>query len=595
MLGLFPKNFPWSTFGLRESDEQFFSQWKAQRDRTFLFAEEPLVSIVVTGVDLVSIDEFRLTLDSIRRQSYGNWEAWVVGFSPQSEAVVRSLGESRFHWTSVAAQGIALQKNEALKLVQGEWVGFVAAGDVLSPVALYHCILEGYREKATDVIYANEAWLDPTFKEIEGFFSKREFSWFSLIHFNYVGTCWLVRRALVDVAGPFDPGCEADHIHEFLLRLACQTDKWCHIPYFLTYRRKPEERELSVEFTERLKTHVATKALTGEVKLVEKLGENYVKLTPTVENPDNKLISVVICFRDKSGWTIQCLDALLARVGKIPIELILVNNESLPSELSRIERRLEQVTCPFKVITYEGPFNFAHMHNLAIREHCRGDLLFFLNNDVFVESEGALDELAAWALVDWVGTVGMLLKYPYGGLQHDGIRATFGGADHMVKVGHFSVGDRLSRENREVFVNTFAACMVRRAVYQAVGGLRELDLANGWGDVAFSLECIRRDLHNVFLGHVEAIHLEAASRGKAHEQWEEMIVEREYPDLLQMMLRSDLGWNRVPSGRQSLGKDVQNVLWSHIRESTSWLDPIKPTAKKILRDLKMLKEAEPNA
>ena len=67
------------------------------------------------------------------------------------------------------------------------------------------------------------------------------------------------------------------------------------------------------------------------------------------------------------------------------------------------------------------------MHNRAVSEHCLGEFLFLLNNDVFLEGDWTLDEMVAWARLDWVGTVGICLRYSHGAIQHGGIRARFGG------------------------------------------------------------------------------------------------------------------------------------------------------------------------
>jgi GT2 family glycosyltransferase len=243
--------------------------------------------------------------------------------------------------------------------------------------------------------------------------------------------------------------------------------------------------------------------------------------------------------------------------------------------------------CPAKLVSYHGAFNFGHMHNTVIREHVRGDLLLLLNNDVFLDERSDLAEWAAWAAQPWVGTVGILLRYAHGQVQHSGIRARFGGEARLVRLGHSSAEQSFVYESREVFANTFAACLLKRSVFEAIGGLRQVDMANGFGDVAFNFDCLRRGWHNLYLGHLQGMHLESASRGAgaSYEYWEERELEREYPEILERMLRSDFGYDTVPSHDHSIARAIGQALRIKFRQSTPWLDPLKPAVKKLLWNL----------
>ena len=84
-------------------------------------------------------------------------------------------------------------------------------------------------------------------------------------------------------------------------------------------------------------------------------------------------------------------------MGEIPIEVILVNNQSQKDEIQKIEQHLSQWSFPVRIVNYNGTFNFAHMHNLAVRDYCRGNYLFLLNNDVFLSENDNLDEMVSWA------------------------------------------------------------------------------------------------------------------------------------------------------------------------------------------------------
>jgi hypothetical protein len=114
-----------------------------------------------------------------------------------------------------------------------------------------------------------------------------------------------------------------------------------------------------------------------------------------------------------------------------------------------------------------------------------------------------------------VGAVGARLWYPDGRLQHAGVVLGVGGV-----AGHAHRG--LQRGNtgyfsRAVLQQDFsavtAAClMVRRSIYEEVGGL-DSTLGVAFNDVDFCLRLLERGYRNVWTPYAEMIHYESASRG----------------------------------------------------------------------------------
>ena len=71
-----------------------------------------------------------------------------------------------------------------------------------------------------------------------------------------------------------------------------------------------------------------------------------------------------------------------------------------------------------------------------------------------------------------------------------------------------------------------------------------------------------------------------------YEYWEEFLIERQYPDILQKMLREDLGYNRIPDADYSVPNFLRQALVYQLRNKAPWLDPLKPPVKKLLRSLR---------
>jgi GT2 family glycosyltransferase len=573
--------FPWATLGRREAPSDFRRKCKEQEGRNALFKKRPRFSLIAVGASGAEKEKLKFTIEALSMQSYPDWQLIVVGIGEKPPFGLGKMTDPRVVWVQTSSGSPSALKNQGVAKATGDWIGFMDPGDVLSPAAL-HQFAFSLQTEDPDVVYTNEAFvtLNARGSKIETFLSKPAFSWLDLIHSNYIGRFWMARRSVFDELVGFNESSGEFHEHEFLLRAAETLRSFKHEPFFYYYRPGPPRslrgEKIETDLVPIIENHLKIKRLPAKVS-PSPMG---VHIVPSL-SAANHLISGVVCFRNKSEWTIKCAQQFALAAGNVPVELFLVNNQSSVSELKAIKKAIPKIKIPIKIIDYDLPFNFGNMHNVVVRDHARGDFIFLLNNDVFLAGECGLDELAAWAQFDWVGTVGMLLRFPNGNVQHGGFCALFGGEARMARVGHVQ-NDPYVLETREVFGNTFAACLVKRSTFESVGGLRELDYPNGFGDVAFNFACLRQSLKNIYVGHVGGVHLESASRGVSYEYWEECGIESEYPDILQQMLRKDLGFNRVPGADFPIKSLLRQAVTQRLFEKLPWLLPWKPRLKKVL-------------
>ncbi|MBI4405460.1 MAG: glycosyltransferase [Deltaproteobacteria bacterium] len=580
------KTFPWATLGRPETQSDFWSKWQQQRDSFRLFHNPILFSILVVLPKQFSEETTKHHLEecfaSLREQSYQHWETIIVG-CPSSIRMARKLisADSRFKWIESSAHSATKLRNHALDHASGSWIGEVDWCDVLSPIALFQCALELQRAPETSVLYSNEAQLDTHSKKILRFLSKPNFSWFDLIHLNYIGGFWLVQNELLKRLR-FDTQAGDHYQHDFFLRAALETENMKCVPRFLYYRRAtfcPEIAQASL--LPLINRHLKHKGITAQLSLHQNQSGSFAKISPAVDNPTEHLISAVICFHNQVDLTNRCLRSLVRARGKVPLEVWLINNGSSEAEVKEINNTIASLPFPVTMMDYPHAFNFAHMNNLIIKERCRGKYVLFLNNDVEWE-EGSLDDLVSWLQFPWVGTVGILLQYPNGLIQYGGFRGIFGGHARIARIGHVREKKDFVYCGKEVFGNTFAACMVKKTTFDEAGGLRTLELANGFGDVVFNFECLQRGLKNLYLGHVRAVHLESASRGMSYEYWEEFALEREFPDILEKMLHFDLGYDRTPASDGSLRIFLKKEFIPILFEKWPGLYRVKPHLKRLV-------------
>jgi GT2 family glycosyltransferase len=220
-------------------------------------------------------------------------------------------------------------------------------------------------------------------------------------------------------------------------------------------------------------------------------------------------VQVIVPYRDQREDTLACVRAVMAQKYQ-GLELTAIDNGSEDRALAALVAAEGA-----RVLRRDEPFNFSRLNNWAARQSS-AELLLFLNNDVFL-APGALDELVAWACQDCVGLVGCALFHPDGRLQHggierDGLAPAWEMGWEIVEYGR--PRERLDRAARLRVVDavTGACAMMRRSVFDAVGGFDETYYPNAFSDTDLSTRVRELGLRCVYTPHAEAVHVESASR-----------------------------------------------------------------------------------
>ena len=115
-----------------------------------------------------------------------------------------------------------------------------------------------------------------------------------------------------------------------------------------------------------------------------------------------------------------------------------------------------------------------------------------------------------------MGAVGAKLLYPDMTVQHGGVILGVGGiAGHAHKhLARSDPGHGGRAQLAQSFSAVTAACLVvRKALYEQVGGLDEAHLGVAYNDVDFCLRLREAGFRNVWTPWVELLHHESATRG----------------------------------------------------------------------------------
>ena len=250
-------------------------------------------------------------------------------------------------------------------------------------------------------------------------------------------------------------------------------------------------------------------------------------------------VSVIIPTKNNVVLLRQCIDSMLRKTSYPNYEILVVDNGSDQAETLDYLKTLTTLTAPslhsvhsshphIRVIRDNYAFNYSALNNYAVG-FAQGEILALVNDDIEVVSEGWLTEMVSHALRSGIGAVGARLWYPDQTLQHAGMVLVGGVARHIHK--HLPKGEP-GFNDRAVLTQNFSAvtgaCLVvKKALFEQVGGLNDQELAVGFNDVDFCLKLGEAGFRNVWTPHAELIHHESATRGQDNSPEKQRRAEKE--------------------------------------------------------------------
>lgn len=260
-------------------------------------------------------------------------------------------------------------------------------------------------------------------------------------------------------------------------------------------------------------------------------GKEYEDLkTEYISKPTNEKVSVVIPSKDNPTVLEKCISSMREKTSYPNYEIILVDNGSSEENKALITEMSEKYG--FKYIYEKLDFNFSHMCNTGVNV-AEGEYVLLLNDDMEITSEDWMSKLEATASDREIGAVGAKLFYPDSDIiQHVGITNAVDGPVHKF-IGKSDSVDYYhgrNRYNRNMLGVTGACLMVKKALYQKLGGLDE-NLRVAYNDVDFCFSLWEEGYRNVLRNDVTLFHHESLSRGgdsQSLEKMERLKKEREY-------------------------------------------------------------------
>lgn len=293
--------------------------------------------------------------------------------------------------------------------------------------------------------------------------------------------------------------------------------KVAHLPRVLYHRAfrapaSPEQAEPSLQRLNAINWLCSSQASGATVSRVP----NYPALLRAHWPLPEKLprVSLIVPTRDQYKLLRACIEGLLNDTDYPDLEIIVVDNQSCETDtlnyLDAISKR------GVVVLKHPFPFNYSTINNRAASV-ASGELIGLVNNDIEIIESGWLKEMVAQLCRQDVGAVGAKLLWRNRMVQHAGVVVGINGlAAHTGNrlenddAGYLGI-NQLTRQQSAV---TAACLLLRKSVFEEVGGLDENAFPVAFNDVNLCLRIREKGLAVICTAFAKMIHAESASRGK---------------------------------------------------------------------------------
>lgn len=214
------------------TDEELLKQ------RNYKFLHSPVISIVMP---VYNPDDryFRQTLNSIKNQSYENWQLCIgdAGINKKNKILEEIFGnDDRVKYLDIPVNyGISGNSNKALELATGEYIGLMDHDDILTSDALFMIVSklnEGY-----DIVYTDEDKTDENLNRYFSAYRKPDFNLNLFLSNNYMCHFTVISKKIIEEAGNFRSEYDGAQDYDLFLRCIEKTDRIGHVNKVLYHWR----------------------------------------------------------------------------------------------------------------------------------------------------------------------------------------------------------------------------------------------------------------------------------------------------------------------------------------------------------------------
>lgn len=444
------------------------------------------------------IDKLQVSLDSLLE---GHCKAFRIVVFTTGEAPAATTAQNTLHFVRVTSNNFVDKLNQSAQQSPCDWLLLGQAGDQFTASGLLRASLElmsadGVRAVATDEIQRmeNGALVD-VFRP--GFNLDLLQSVPALMARH-----WLIRREVLLDAGGYQADFSKALEFDLLLRIIEQggLDGLAHLdePLLITEQAPLEE---NAHERQALLRHLGNRGYKAKVTSTT-AGTWQIDYRHT-EQP---LVSIIVPVIDDLPALRRCLEGVLLRTRYSRYEVLLAANARQSAAVNDWLGTLRHAKV--NVLRADQPLSEVALYNAA-SEQAQGDYLVLLAADSEVVNPNWIDSLLNHAQRPEVGVVGAKLVDRDGKVSHaglilglnDGVGSPFVGEKHKAE-GYMQ---RLVVEQNYSAVSK-VCLMVRKDLFNALGGLDEVTFAAGYSDVDLCLKAGQAGYLTVWTPLVQVLH-----------------------------------------------------------------------------------------
>lgn len=468
-------------------------------------------------------------INSVVTQTYAKWELCLADGSDEEHSYVEDIckeyiaKDDRIKYKKLEKnEGISGNTNQCYEMATGNYIALFDHDDVLHPAILFE-YMKVICEQDADYIYCDETTFSGN--SVDNMITlhfKPDFAIDNLRANNYICHFSAFSRELLEGMELFRSQFDGSQDHDMILRLTSKARKVVHVPKLMYYWRS---HKASVAANINAKSYAIDAAKGAVADHLKTQGYENFEITSTkafetifrirYEINGNPKVSIIIPNKDHVDDLKRCISSILEKSTYDNYEIIIVENNSVSSEIFDYYESLKQYS-NIRIVTWEGEFNYSAINNFGAK-YATGEYLILLNNDTEVITLDWIEELLMYAQREDVACAGAKLYYADYTIQHAGVviglgaHRTAGHSHHRMAITNLGYMGRLCYA-QNVSAVTGACLMVSKKIFDEIGGLDE-EFRVSLNDVDFCLKCREKGYLNVFTPFAELFHYESVSRG----------------------------------------------------------------------------------
>ena len=253
--------------------------------------------------------------------------------------------------------------------------------------------------------------------------------------------------------------------------------------------------------------NLLTQSDQGREEHIDPLSENDIKnpgfAFPASQDP---VLSILVPVYNQVHYTLACLRSIAEHPPKVPFEVVVADDCST----DETERVLAAIP-GLRVVRHTSNLRFLRSCNRAV-DSCRGEFIFFLNNDTLVQTDTFDSLLDTFEQHTDIGIAGSRLLYPDGRLQEAG-----GIVWNDASAWNFGrlqdPGAPAYSYLKDCDYVSGAALMIRKKVFIELGKFDERYAPSYYEDTDLCFKVRQADLRVVLQPASNVIHFEGVSNG----------------------------------------------------------------------------------